>query len=322
MIEFSNDIGRLVQLLKGYPAVFVVADKRVRRFVTEPLVEACAENGVAIRGVLNIAVSERKKNFSSVEKIVRWLLGVGADRDALVLAVGGGVVSDLAGFAACVYKRGVRYAVVPTTLLSQVDASVGGKTGCNVGGYKNMAGIICQSEFTFINTDFLRTLPWKEYLCGYAELLKTFIIGDAQMYSEAVASSNPGNLERFVRRAVEIKADIVARDERDLGERHLLNLGHTFAHAIESLSSTPHGLAVAIGIIMAAKLSVTAGVAQDGLVERLEEDFHTVGLPVECPFSEEKLMDAIRKDKKASCGGIDYVLIRRIGQCEVVRMPL
>lgn len=351
-VEFSNDIIRLAELLKGYPAVFVVADKRIKRYVTEPLVEVCAEKGVALRGVFDIAVSERRKNFRSVEKIVRWLIDAGADRDALILAVGGGITSDLAGFAACVYKRGVRYAVVPTTLLAQVDASVGGKTGCNVEGYKNMAGIIRQPEFTFINTDYLRTLPWEEYLSGYAELLKTFIIGDAEMYREAVSSTDPNDLERFVRRAVEIKAEIVSRDEQDMGERHLLNLGHTFAHAIESLSTgcrlrravtgeksccglnfrpVPHGLAVAMGIIMAAKMSEKQGVATQGregdgagapsLVDTLTADFSTIGLPVECPYSEDELADAIRRDKKAVSGGLDYVLICRIGKCKIVRLP-
>ena len=353
VVEFSNDITRLAELLKSYPAVFVVADKGVKRYITEPLIETCAENGVALRGVLDIAVSERKKNFGSVEKIVRWLVDVGADRDALVLAVGGGITSDLAGFAACIYKRGVRYAVVPTTLLSQVDASVGGKTGCNVGGYKNMAGIIRQPEFTFVNTDYLRTLPWEEYLSGYAELLKTFIIGDAAMYREAVSSTDPGDLAKFVRRAVEIKSEIVSRDEQDFGERHLLNLGHTFAHAIESLSAgcclrkavvgekaccgltcrpVPHGLAVAMGIIMAARLSEEQGVAtqrrEDGgaaapsLADTLAADFSAVGLPVECPYGEDELAEAIRRDKKASGGALDYVLICEIGKCEIVRLPL
>lgn len=352
-VHYSRNISDLAALLKDYPSVFIVADRRVSRFITEPIAELCAESGVALRGVLNLRAGECRKNLRSVNTVLSWLLRAGADRDSLVLAVGGGVTTDLAGFAASIYKRGIRYANVPTTLLAQVDAAVGGKTGCNVEGNKNMAGLIRQPEFTFINTDFIRTLSWEEFCEGYAELLKTFIIGDAEAYRKAVASEDFSNLDEFVRRAVEIKTALVEKDECDRGDRRLLNLGHTFAHAIEARSSRhplrralpgekslfgltcrriTHGKAVAIGMIMAAEMSEHEGVAAEGTVvagqdrgaegrtglsEGLKADFLKLGLPVDCPWKTEALLQYMRNDKKAADGKINFVLIREIGDCRI-----
>ena len=342
-MEFSDSTDALVRLLKPYPAVFVITDRKVCRFVTEPVVEACAEAGVAIRGVLQMRISERRKTFRTVCRMLRWLVDAGADRDALVLAVGGGVTTDLAGFAACIYKRGVKYANVPTTLLSQVDASTGGKTGFNIGGYKNMAGVIAQPEFTFINPDFIRTLPWNEYTAGYAELLKTFIIGDAEAYRKAVGLDNPSDLAPLIRRAVEIKSSIVERDEFDNGERKMLNLGHTFAHAMEYRSAhclvrraipgersflgltshrLSHGHAVAMGVIMAARLSEEKGIAAHGLADTLASDFDKVGLPTECPWTMEQLRGIMKKDKKAEDGSVRFILIHETGHCEAMNIDL
>lgn len=353
-IIFSNNAGDLIPVLKTFKAVFVVADKKVRRFVAEPLLEQMAEAGVALRGAFYIKASERRKNLSTVEKIHRWLIGVGADRDALVLAVGGGITTDLAGFAAATYKRGVKYANVPTTLLAMVDASVGGKTGCNVGAYKNMCGAFQLPEFTFIQTDFIRTLPWREFSAGYAELVKTFIIGDAQAYEEAVSKREFDDMLPLIRKAVGIKKGIVERDFRESGERRLLNLGHTFAHAIEAESARcllrraipgedsffgltcrriSHGHAVSIGMVMAAALSEKEGVALPleendgaaagsgsvascGLAAKIAADLSGMGLPVKCRWSEETLRKIILTDKKAVGGKVNYVLIREIGRCE------
>lgn len=331
----------MAQLLKAYPSVFVVADRRVRKFITEPILETCAEAGVALRGVLNLKAGECRKDLRTVEKILSWLLGTGADRNSLVVAVGGGVVTDLVGLASGIYKRGIRYANVPTTLLAQVDAAVGGKTGCNIDGNKNMAGLIRQAEFTFVNTDFIRTLSWGEFCEGYAELLKTLIIGDAEAYRKAVAAEDFSQLDAFVRRAVEIKTALVEKDEYDRADRRLLNLGHTFAHAIEARSAhshlrraipgekslfglswgrITHGRAVAIGIVMAAEMSEREGVAarksasgDDGLAYGLKRDFLKAGLPVDCPWSLKELVPYMRNDKKAEDGKMNFVLIREIG---------
>lgn len=311
----------IAKRLKGYPAVFVVADRNIRKMVAEPLVESCAEAGVALRGVLYIRTSERRKTFGTVQEIVRWLIGAGAERDALVLAVGGGITTDLVGFASCIYKRGVRYANVPTTLLAMVDAAIGGKTGCNIDGFKNMAGVIRQSEFTAINPDYARTLPWEIFSAGYAELLKTFIIGDADAYRQAVDTEDFECLPELIRKAARIKASIVEQDEFEGGLRRVLNLGHTFAHAIEYKSAhsllhrgISHGHAVAIGMIMAARMSEREGIADAGLADMMTADFQKVGLPVECPWSEESLQDIIKTDKKAKGGKVSYILIKKPGE--------
>lgn len=319
-IIFSESLSALSVELKHYPAVFVVADRNVSRFITEPLVDHLAEQGVALRGVLELKMTERRKNFRTVEKITKWLIKVGADRDALVLAVGGGITSDLVGFAACTFKRGVRYANVPTTLLAQVDASIGGKTGCNVGSLKNMAGVIKQPEFTYINTDFIKTLSWDQFSAGYAELLKTFLIGDPTAYEDAVNLEDFSKIGPLIRAAVQIKKEIVEKDQYEKNERRLLNLGHTYAHAIEYVSSKrwfskriSHGHAVAIGIIMAAVRSENLGVAKHGLADRLANDFERMGLPTSYPLTAAELDSIIRTDKKVKDGVVHYVLLRGIG---------
>ena len=329
-IIYSDNFAPLADELQRYPAVFFVADRKVNKYVTEPLIDFCAEKGVAVRGVLNLKMSERLKTFATVVRIQRWLIGAGADRDALVVAIGGGVTTDSVGFAASTYKRGVRYANVPTTLLAQTDASIGGKTGCNIDGYKNMCGTFLLPEFTFVNPRFIRTLPWKEFISGYAEMLKTFIIGDAQAYNKAVegfkfdADTDFDTLEGLIRRCAEIKASIVERDFMECGERRILNLGHTFAHAIEYKSAhslfhrrTSHGQAVATGIVMAAQLSEQEGIAKKGTADGLMEDFLRIGLRVDCRWNREDLADIIAKDKKSKNGTVQYVLIRNIGDCIV-----
>lgn len=347
-VIFSDIPDDVVTLLKKYPAVFVVADRRVKDIVTDTLVEHCAESGVAVRGLLNIVAAERLKTFETVGRIQRWLIDSGADRDALVLAVGGGITTDLAGFAAATFKRGVRYANVPTTLLAMVDASIGGKTGCNVASYKNMCGAFLQPEFTFICTPFVRSLPWREFSSGCAEMLKTFIIGDGGAYAKAVrllgGDSAPFNADAFiaslsplVRRAVEIKTAIVERDFKEKGERRMLNLGHTFAHAIETRSArclvrrtvpgeaalpftfrrVSHGHAVAMGLILAARMSEREGIAPSGLAGRLVADLSRIGLPVDCPWDEAELMSYIRADKKARNGRIPFILMEDIGKVVV-----
>lgn len=323
-IIFTEKPEALAEALEGLPSVFVVADRKVRRNIAEPLVELCAERGVAVRGMLCIRTSEKRKNLRTVEKIITWLTGAGADRDSTILGIGGGITLDLAGLAACLFKRGIAYANVPTTLLAQVDAGIGGKTGCNAGGWKNMAGRIQQPLFTYVNTQYVKSLPWKEFSAGYAEMLKTFIIGDAACYEDAVRLEDYGRIGPLIGAALQIKKEIVERDETEQGERRVLNLGHSWAHAIEYLSGhsllhrgIPHGHAVAMGMILAARRSEELGIARRGLADRLEEDFEAVGLPVRCPFSEERLQKVMYTDKKTRGGKLHLVLIKDIGKVTI-----
>lgn len=366
--------------LKGYPDVFVVADRQVKSSA-EQVVKAHEEQ--KLKGALPhpsnlllLDVSEENKSMSTVLEICKWLMDNDAGRNALLLAIGGGITTDMAGFAASIYKRGIRFAYVPTTFLSQVDAAIGGKTGVNFENYKNILGVIRQPEFTYICPEVLGTLPYRDFLSGAAELLKTFIIDNTgNNYEKAVEvlseihgsidrkqaiTSRLAEIEELAATAAKIKAGIVERDEFECGERRKLNLGHTFAHAIESVSMSrhngsmsghngaesgiTHGEAVAMGMIMAAKASEryynlasespsqTENIAGqndtatheegESLSSRLVRDFSRCGLPTECPFPPESLSGAMKKDKKAENGIVHFVLIRAIGDVRIVDLPV
>ncbi len=316
-----SPLSPLRKALRPYRSVFVVYDRNV---------EAWARQIAALRPgtpLFALTADEAHKTPETALDICRWLLAQGADRKALLLAVGGGITTDLAGFAACIYKRGIRYANVPTTLLAQVDAGLGGKTGANLDGYKNMVGVIRQPEFVCILPGTLATLPDRAFRSGVAELLKTFLIGDAAAYGKAVALLRKGRpapddpeLGGLIRRAAAIKQAIVDRDEQERGRRRVLNLGHTYAHALEWYQQThpcanplSHGEAVAVGLVCAARLSERLGLAQEGLARRIEEDLCACGLPTALPCPEEALEEAVRKDKKAEGDQVCFVLLRSIG---------
>lgn len=359
--------------LKGYPAVFVVADRQVESSA-EQVVKAHEEQKFEgtlphPSNLLLLDVSEENKSMSTVLEICKWLMDNDTGRNALLLAIGGGITTDMAGFAASIYKRGIRFAYIPTTFLSQVDAAIGGKTGVNFENYKNILGVIRQPEFTYICPEVLGTLPYRDFLSGAAELLKTFIIdntGDNYEKAVEVLSEIHGSIDRkqaialhlaeieeLVAAAAKIKAGVVERDEFECGERRKLNLGHTFAHAIESVSMSghngaesgvTHGEAVAMGMIMAAKASeryynpasespsrreniagqngTATSEEAESLSSRLARDFSRCGLPTECPFPPESLFGAMKKDKKAENGIVHFVLIRAIGDVRIVDLPV
>ena len=313
--------------LQAEPELFVVYDANVA-WVASQLTEA-----LPVRASMALETSEEGKTLETVQALERWLLQEDASRSALLLAVGGGITTDLVGFAAAIYKRGIRYANVPTTLLAQVDAAIGGKTGVNLDGYKNMLGAFRMPEFTVLEAAFLRTLPPREFRCGLAELLKTFLIGDGAAYGALVSSlqsaqnKDERGIEDDIRRAAAIKARIVAEDPEEHGVRAKLNLGHTFGHAIEHEArlhgaDITHGEAVAMGIVLAAELSERLGVAQKGLSAQLKADFSRLGLPVDCPYPVEDLVEALRKDKKAVAGGkVKFVLLRAPGDVVLQVLP-
>lgn len=290
MLKELTHIADIEPHLSSEPEVYVVYDRNVEWMVKDFPWKA-----------LPIETSESRKTLETVEEIGRWLVAQNASRSALVLAVGGGITTDMAGFAASIYKRGIRYANLPTTLLSQVDAAIGGKTGVNLDGYKNMLGAFLMPEATFICADVLRTLPPREYRNGLAELLKTFLLADADAYEKAL----DGVTQEIIFRAARIKEEIVERDPFEKGERAKLNLGHTFGHAIEhtSAGTIPHGEAVAMGIILAAQLGESLGMSDKGLAGRLRKEFAAAGLPTDCPYPLDTLKEAMAKDKKALAGG-------------------
>lgn len=297
--------------------VFVVYDRNV---------ESLALKIAKGRPSLAIVADEIHKSMDSIVLICRWLLEQGADRNAVIYAVGGGVTTDMVGFAASIYKRGVSYVNYPTTLLSQVDAGIGGKTGVNLDAYKNILGVINFPAQTRILPESLETLPDRELRSGAAEMLKSFIIdnrnGNYEKAVSVLSADRPSldALSPLIEAAADVKRRIVEQDPYEKGLRRLLNLGHTYAHAIEWYqhsvqTSNPmtHGEAVAVGMIKAARISANMGIADKALVTRLEADFRACHLPTELPCPEDALEKALWKDKKAENGKIHFVLIKSIG---------
>ena len=331
----GSSLRDLVPLLARESEVYLVYDKNVAWVARELMAGIPGQAGDDAKSAIAIDTSEEKKGMETVLEICRKLMEAGASRKALLVAIGGGITTDMAGFAASIYKRGIRYANVPTTLLAQVDAAIGGKNGVNLDGYKNMLGTITQPVFTFLCAEVLRTLPPREFRCGVAEMLKTFLLEDADAYHRAVLllSTNSaqnvdgtGELQELIERAAEIKAGIVQRDPFEQGERAKLNLGHTFGHAIEHEAhergeDISHGEAVAMGIILAAEMSDREGLSK-GLATRLKADFANVGLPTECPYPLDTLKKAMAKDKKAVSGNLHFVLLKDIGQPVIVRKEI
>jgi len=278
--------------------------------------------------VVTIGQGEDIKNLDTVAGIYQQLLQAGADRSTCLVAIGGGIVCDIAGFVAATYMRGLRCGYVATTLLAQVDASVGGKTGVNYRGYKNIIGAFNQPAFVICDTALLRSLPEEEISSGFAEIIKAAAIADADMfaYLEAHVSEalnlDPDVIKKLVYESIRIKAAVVNRDEHEAGERRKLNFGHTFGHAIEKTSDFSHGQAVSVGMCIAAQLSVERDLLTPAAVNRMTALLDKMGLPLQAPVDVDLLWDALLKDKKREQNDIHFVLLERIGKAVVERLSL
>lgn len=296
--------------------------------ITDSTVKAFYQKQMPDCPAIVIGLTEKIKTMETVAEIFTQLIDLEADRSSYILGIGGGIVCDITGFVASTYMRGTRFGFVSTTLLAQVDASVGGKNGVNLGGYKNMMGVFNQPEFVICDLKMLKTLPDKEIRCGFAEIIKHGAIADGRMLDfieknqERALALDASVIERLVHRSVEIKADVVTQDEQEHGKRRKLNFGHTFGHAIEKLTGIPHGEAVGIGMVLAAKLSVEKGLlaASDGL--RLEKIIHNYGLPTHCPVGISSLMKAMKKDKKRAGDRIHYVFLDALGSTHVEEIEI
>jgi len=266
---------------------------------------------------------EEHKTLASAARIIDALIAARMNRDCMVLALGGGVIGDLAGFAAATYQRGVAFLQLPTTLLAQVDSAIGGKTGVNHPGGKNLIGAFHQPVAVITDTDTLATLPDREFRAGIAEIIKAALIADGEFFDwlereiEALLARKPEALAEAIGRACEIKAGIVARDEREAGPRALLNLGHSFGHAIETglgHGRWLHGEAVAAGIVLAAELSQRSGRLAAGEVGRVRGLLARAGLPVDPPrLGRERMLALLGMDKKVADGRLRLVLLDGIG---------
>lgn len=312
----------------------VVSDEAVWGLHGPRLTAALTKAGIEVHPVI-VPPGEQTKSFEGLADVTDRLLALELDRGDLVTAFGGGVVGDLAGFAAAIYKRGIDFVQIPTTLLAQVDSSVGGKTAIDTPRGKNLVGAFHQPRLVLADLSVLATLPDREMRAGYAEVIKYGLLGDRAFFEwleanvAAVLTREPAALTQAVARSVEMKAEIVAEDEREQGRRALLNLGHTFAHALEAETgygaALLHGEAVGVGQALAFRFSAAQGLCTGQDAERATRGVAAAGLPVTLaevtghPFDAGRLVSHMGQDKKAEGGKLTFILARALGEAFVAR---
>ncbi len=297
----------------------IITDSRVRSLYGDQF-PACP--------VIEIGQGEAVKTLETVQTIFQRLVDLEVDRSGFIVGIGGGIVCDITGFVASTYLRGIGFGFVSTTLLSQVDASVGGKNGVNFSGYKNMVGVFNQPGFVICDMALLKTLPQQEIFSGLAEIIKHACIEDGALFEfletahDAVLGLEPAAVQRMVHDSVVIKSAIVNRDEHEQGERRKLNFGHTFGHAFEKILKIPHGEAVAAGMVAAAALSVEQGYLTAQAARRIETLIERLNLPTRFALDRGRVMDAMRRDKKRQGESINFVLLEGIGKAVVESIPI
>jgi 3-dehydroquinate synthase len=315
----------------------VIADENVRDRWVRPLIESLIQTrqdaqdaGQKLRISLNTVPSgENSKSIQQYERLLEWMLSERTDRQSVVIAIGGGVVGDLAGFVAASFTRGLRFVQVPTTLLAMVDSSVGGKTGINLPGGKNMVGAFWQPQSVIIDTEVLSTLPHREYVSGLAEVIKYGVIDNQfsfewlESHAGELSKRDPIAVRQAIAESCQSKARVVSGDERETtGLRAILNYGHTFAHAIEATAGYGtflHGEAVAIGMQMAARLAIDMDLCDSSVLTRQTAVLAAVGLPITWPQADPDLMlPVMGTDKKVSHGKLRFILPTGIGQVSLV----
>ncbi len=307
----------------------IITDSNVAQHYTDPVIQALEEQGCEV-AALEVEPGEQSKSPEVAAELWEELLDAGADRTTVVVALGGGVVGDLAGFVAATFARGLRFVQIPTTLLAQVDSSVGGKVGINLPGGKNMVGAFWQPRGVLIDVDVLATLPDREYRAGLAEVVKYGVIQDADFFAflesniEPIGARDSAVLTHIVERCCRLKADVVEQDEREeTGLRSILNYGHTFCHAFEAATGYEkllHGEGVAIGMMCAARLAERLGRVDAVFVERQRKMLEAFELPLAVPEVEhDELIELMYRDKKVERGRLRFVLPSRLGHVELVR---
>ncbi len=280
-----------------------------------------------------IPSGEEQKCFEVVQMLLETLLESGLDRKGTIIGIGGGVVTDLTGFIASTYLRGVKFGFLPTTVLAMCDAAIGGKNGINFGSFKNMVGVINQPSFIAYYTPFLQSLPAREFNSGLAEVIKHAVINGGEIHTflvnetlQSIQSDNK-KLTHLCQLAAQVKVDVVEKDELESGLRKILNLGHTIGHAIESTSASlnnafTHGEAISIGMVLAAKISVMKGLTSDTLVTEISELCVKFGLPIHTKLNPELLLEKIVKDKKRTAQTIDFILPLAFGNVQITPIEI
>lgn len=324
-----DEFGRLCNELKLGERAMVITNSTIGRHYFNTLENSLTRHGFVV-SQLEIPEGEEYKNIDTLKSIYDSLVGACLDRGSFLVALGGGVIGDITGFAAATYLRGISYVQVPTTLLAQVDSSVGGKTGINHEKGKNLIGAFYQPRMVLIDVSTLETLPDREYISGLAEVVKYGIIYDSELFDfvsnnvEKLLAKDKSCLMSAVNRSCEIKASVVTKDEREAGLRAILNFGHTIGHAVENLTDYQqylHGEAVSIGMAQAARISATMGYSTLRDSDKIISLLTRLKLPVELPsFSAESYLAAILHDKKVKDGRITFVLNNGIGAYSLVNI--
>jgi len=302
----------------------IITDSNVGPLYGAVLQQALRTGGIETE-IVDVPAGESSKSLRQADRLLEHLLSLGLDRRSFVVALGGGVVGDLAGFVAATYLRGIAFVQVPTTLLALVDSSVGGKVGVNLPQGKNLVGSFYQPRLVLADIDTLKSLPERELRAGFAEVIKTGAIRDAKFFAwlerehQQVLRREPDAVAHAVRRCCEIKADVVSKDERESGLRAILNFGHTVGHAMEALveyEGLLHGEAISMGMCFASKLSVKRGGLNETELKRLCALLEASGLPTRPTdkFDMNRLLEAMRLDKKAREGKLRFVLLKRLGE--------
>jgi 3-dehydroquinate synthase len=314
----------IAKVVKAKRAV-IITDKNVGRRYAKTLQDGLDEAGFTTHRV-TVPAGDATKNLDQMKTLYDKMLRFGADRSTVVVALGGGMVGDLAGFLAASFLRGIPFVQVPTTVLSMVDASIGGKVGVNLSQGKNLVGAFHQPKLVWIDTATLGSLPQRERAAGLAEVVKAGAIWDAEFFAilekniDRVLTLDADVLLPILARSCAIKAEVVARDERESNLRMLLNFGHTMAHPVETLNKYEgilHGEAVAMGMVYAARRSEELALAPAGTASRIEKLLQRINLPTELPkFSRKAYLDALGVDKKKLDAHIQFVVLREIGQAE------
>ncbi len=311
----------------------VVTDENLSKLHLQPLMAALEQAGITATPVI-VAAGEKSKGFATLEAVTNDILKARLERGDAVIALGGGVIGDLAGFVAGIVRRGMNFIQIPTSLLAQVDSSVGGKTGINTTYGKNLVGVFNQPQLVLADTDVLNTLSKREFAAGYAEVAKYGLIDQPEFFAwleknwQDVFAGGAAR-QQAIATSCRAKAAVVARDERETGDRALLNLGHTFGHALETAtnydsSRLVHGEAVAIGMVLAHQFSARLGLMSETIAARVEAHLKAVGLPVSMKEiaglpSADVLMSYIAQDKKVSRGSLTFILTRGLGQSFIAK---
>lgn len=301
----------------------IVTDSTVVHLYEETVRKSLTEAGFSVCTFV-FPAGEASKNIHTLSHLLEFLAKEEMTRTDMIVALGGGVTGDLAGFGAAVYLRGIPFVQIPTTFLAAIDSSVGGKTAVDLEAGKNLAGAFYQPKLVLCDTDVLQTLPEVVFADGIAEALKYGVLGDAALFEKIAGGDFWQDLEEIIETCVSMKRDVVEEDEFDTGKRQLLNLGHTFGHAIEQKShfQMTHGHAVAIGMHLIAKAAEAKGIAEKGIASVIAKALEQNQLPKETTFSPAEVAEGTLRDKKRRGGTISFVFPKKIGACEIVKIPV